>query len=184
LAESAAQRVGPATHAETGAVYAAGVVQGIALVTFPAASTIFTDPSEYDLSSTQYAGLFVPQVLTAIAAALLGATLSGRFGIKRVYLAGLVAGLLSMSWRGDDGLARVELRHGDEGLDVWMDETYGNVMVFTGDPLPDVNRRSLAVEPMTCPPNAFRSRVDVVHLEPGDEVESVFGISQPTTRTS
>jgi glyoxylate reductase len=26
---------------------------------------------------------------------------------------------------------------------------------FTGDPLPDVNRRSLAVEPMTCPPNAF-----------------------------
>ena len=29
--------------------------------------------------------------------------------------------------------------------------------VFTGDPLPDVNRRSLAVEPMTCPPNAFRS---------------------------
>ena len=30
-------------------------------------------------------------------------------------------------------------------------------MLFTGDPLPDVNRRSLAVEPMTCPPNAFRS---------------------------
>jgi MFS family permease len=78
-------------------VYAAGVVQGIALVTFPAASTILTDPSEYDLSSTQYAGLFVPQVLTAIAAALLGATLSGRFGTKRVYLAGLVAGLFSMS---------------------------------------------------------------------------------------
>ena len=30
-------------------------------------------------------------------------------------------------------------------------------MLFTGDPLPDVNRRSLAVEPMTCPPNAFRT---------------------------
>jgi fucose permease len=78
-------------------VYAAGVVQGIALVTFPAASTILTDPAEYDLSNSQYAGLFVPQVLTAIAAALLGATLSARFGTKRVYLAGLVAGLLSMS---------------------------------------------------------------------------------------
>lgn len=87
--------------------------------------------------------------------------------------------------RGDDGLARVELRNGDSGLDVWMDESYGYVMVFTGDPLPDVNRRSLAVEPMTCPPNAFRTGVGVVRLEPGEELESVFGITlQPTTRTS
>ena len=36
-------------------------------------------------------------MITAIAAALLGAGLADRFGIKRVYLAGLVAGLLSMS---------------------------------------------------------------------------------------
>ena len=48
-------------------VYAAGMVQGIVLVTFPAASTIFTDPAEYDLSSTQYGTLFLPQVVTAIA---------------------------------------------------------------------------------------------------------------------
>ena len=86
-----------ASRAETSAVYGAGIVQGIALVTFPAASTIFTDPSEYDLSNTQYAGLFLPQVITAIAASLLGARLADRFGTKRVYLAGLTAGLLSMS---------------------------------------------------------------------------------------
>jgi MFS family permease len=86
-----------ASRNETTVVYAAGVVQGIALVTFPAASTIFTDPSEYDLSSTQYGVLFLPQVVAAIAAALLGARLGGRFGLKRVYLAGLVAGLLSMA---------------------------------------------------------------------------------------
>jgi aldose 1-epimerase len=79
--------------------------------------------------------------------------------------------------RGDDGLARVELRHGESELAVWLDESYGYLMVFTGDPLPDVNRRSLAVEPMTCPPNAFRTGVDVVRLEPGEELESVFGIS-------
>ena len=42
-------------------------------------------------------------------------------------------------------------------LTLWVDETHSYVMVFSGDPLPDVSRRSLAVEPMTCPPNAFRS---------------------------
>jgi predicted MFS family arabinose efflux permease len=86
-----------ATRSEARVVYGAGIAQGIALVTFPAASTILTDPAEYDLSSTQYAGLFVPQVITAIAASLLGGSLSGRFGTKRVYLAGLVAGLVSMT---------------------------------------------------------------------------------------
>ena len=86
-----------ASRAETSAVYGAGIVQGIALVTFPAASTILTDPSEYDLSSTQYAGLFLPQVITAIAASLLGARLADHFGTKRVYLAGLTAGLVAMS---------------------------------------------------------------------------------------
>jgi MFS family permease len=85
-----------ATSAETRVVNAAGVVQGIALVTFPAASTILTDPAEYDLSSSQYGALFLPQVVTAIAAALLGASLGIRFGTKRVYLAGLCAGLVSM----------------------------------------------------------------------------------------
>jgi MFS family permease len=85
-----------ATLTEKRVVYAAGMVQGIALVTFPAASTILTDPSEYDLSSTQYGALFLPQVVTAIAAALLGASLGGRFGVKRVYLVGLGAGLVSM----------------------------------------------------------------------------------------
>jgi MFS family permease len=65
-------------------------------VTFPAASTILTDPAEYDLSSTQYGTLFLPQVVTAITASVLGAGLSGRFGTKPIYVAGLAAGLLSM----------------------------------------------------------------------------------------
>ncbi len=86
-----------ATQTERTVVYAAGVVQGIALVTFPAASTILTDPAEYDLSSTQYGALFLPQVITAITAALLGAGLSGRFGTKRIYLVGLTASLVSMA---------------------------------------------------------------------------------------
>jgi MFS family permease len=85
-----------ASRNETAVVYAAGVVQGIALVTFPAASTVFTERGQYDLSSAQYGTLFLPQVVAAIVASLLGAGLGSRFGTKRVYLAGLTAGLLSM----------------------------------------------------------------------------------------
>ena len=77
-----------ATQAETRVVYAAGAAQGIVLVTFPAASTIFTSSSEYDLSNTQYGVLFLPQVAAAITASLLGGWLARRFGTKRVYLAG------------------------------------------------------------------------------------------------
>jgi MFS family permease len=85
-----------ATRAEANAVYAAGLIQGITLVTFPAASTIFTNPSQYGLSNTQYGTMFLPQVVMAITGALLGGRLAQRFGIKRVFLAGLLAGLASM----------------------------------------------------------------------------------------
>ena len=85
-----------ATRLEGNTVYAAGLVQGIALVTFPAASTIFTDPAQYDLSSTQYGAMFLPQVVTAITASLLVGSLARRIGSKRVYLAGLLADLGSM----------------------------------------------------------------------------------------
>jgi len=81
--------------------------------------------------------------------------------------------------RGNDGRARVRLRDPatGEGVTVWMDETYAWIMVFTGGDLPDVSRRSLAVEPMTYPPNAFRSGEGVIVLEPGRSVTCEWGIS-------
>ena len=66
---------GSGSRAETATVNAAGLVQGIALVTFPAASTIFTARGSYDLSGSQYGVMFVPQMSTAILASLLGAGL-------------------------------------------------------------------------------------------------------------
>ena len=86
-----------ATKAGTNAVYAAGPIQGIALVTFPAASTIFTSPSQYGLSNTQYGTMFLPQVVTAITGSLLGGKLAARFGIKRLhalFVAGAVAAVI------------------------------------------------------------------------------------------
>ena len=66
--------------------------------------------------------------------------------------------------RDPDGMARVELDDtaGGRGVTLWMDEHFGYVMVFTGDTLEPVSRRrtSIAVEPMSCPPDAlsFRGR--------------------------
>jgi fucose permease len=85
-----------ASTIENRVVNAAGLVQGIVLVTFPAASTIFTDPSDYNLTSSQYGALFLPQVVTAITASLLGSRLARRFDIKHVYLAGIGSSLVAM----------------------------------------------------------------------------------------
>jgi aldose 1-epimerase len=81
--------------------------------------------------------------------------------------------------RDTDGRAYVVLSDPDNGraLTLWVDEHYPYLMLFTGDPLPDVNRRALAVEPMTCPPNAFRTGDSVIRLEPGQSTTGVWGIT-------
>ena len=80
--------------------------------------------------------------------------------------------------RGADGLARVELRDSDRDTKVslWVDQSYPYLMLFSGDPLPNVRRRSLAVEPMTCPPNAFRTGDALIRLEPGTSFMGTWGI--------
>lgn len=79
-----------------------------------------------------------------------------------------------------DGFARVELRDPNTGTQVflWVDRSYPYLMVFTGDALANVNRRSLAVEPMTCPPNAFRTGDALVRLEPGASFTGTWGIAR------
>jgi aldose 1-epimerase len=80
--------------------------------------------------------------------------------------------------RDEDGRARVELRNPDGGsaLSLWLGETYGYLQLFTGDPLPSVGRRSLAVEPMTCAPNAFRTGAGLLVLEPGESTTAEWGL--------
>jgi aldose 1-epimerase len=60
-------------------------------------------------------------------------------------------------------------------VEVWWDESFPYVQVFSGD-LPDVQRLGLAVEPMTCPPNAFNTGEGLLRLEPGDRFEGSWGI--------
>ena len=79
--------------------------------------------------------------------------------------------------RGDDGTARV----GVDDTTLWVDESYPYLMVFTGDSLPAAERRrSIAVEPMTCAPNAFASGDGLIVLEPGEEHAAAWGITPPT----
>jgi aldose 1-epimerase len=84
--------------------------------------------------------------------------------------------------RGEDGRFEVLLRDlgTDRGVALWMDAAHRWVQLFTGDALPAHARESLAVEPMTAPPNAFRSGEDLVVLAPagsdGDEHFASWGI--------
>jgi aldose 1-epimerase len=87
--------------------------------------------------------------------------------------------------RDDGGIARVELRHpeGQRGLELWMDRSFGYVMVYSGDTVALPRRRgALAVEPMTCPPDALRSGTDLVTLAPGATWSGTWGIT-PTAET-
>ena len=63
---------------------------------------------------------------------------------------------------------------------LWADaREFGYLQLFTGDGLPEPkNRRSgLAVEPMTCPANAFNTGEGLMVLHPGRTWTASFGIS-------
>ena len=63
-------------------------------------------------------------------------------------------------------------------LEFWAGPGYSWLQVFTGDALaPDRRRRALAIEPMTCPPNALVSGTDLITLAPGEQVQRITGES-------
>ena len=59
-------------RAEVAVVYLRRPAQGLALVTFPAVSSILTSPTDYGLSSSAYGALFLPQAIAAVTASLAG----------------------------------------------------------------------------------------------------------------
>jgi aldose 1-epimerase len=81
--------------------------------------------------------------------------------------------------RDADGTAEVRLVGPDgRGAAVWMDASYRYLQLFTGDAVEPASRRrrGLAVEPMTCPPDALRSGEAVRRLAPGESTTSTWGI--------
>src|SRR3954465_6080074 len=85
------------SRTELGVVFSAAVMQGLALVTFPAASSIFTSPDGFGFDSTRYGALFLPQVLFAILASAFAPRLARRWSLRRVLLAGFAGDIVSMT---------------------------------------------------------------------------------------
>lgn len=86
--------------------------------------------------------------------------------------------------RDPDGLVRVHVRNPATAREVvvWMDAGFKYVQLYSGETLaPERRRQSLAIEPMTCPPNAFHTGTDVLVLEPGQVHSVVWGIALTKT---
>lgn len=78
-----------------------------------------------------------------------------------------------------DGTSTAVLSAPDGGRTraIWADASFGWWQVYTGDTLHGERlRRSVAIEPMTCPPDAFRSGRDVITIEPGEAWRGTWGI--------
>ncbi|QIN81491.1 aldose epimerase [Rubrobacter tropicus] len=78
-----------------------------------------------------------------------------------------------------DGFTRVYLTHpdGSPQITLGMDPSHGFIQVYTGDTLPEEDqRRGIAIEPMTCAPNAFNSGDGLRVLAPGESFTSVWGM--------
>ena len=60
--------------------------------------------------------------------------------------------------------------------EMWVDEHYPYLELYTGDTLaPHRRRLGLGCEPMTCPPNAFATGQQVIRLEPGEQAVTTWG---------
>ena len=76
-----------------------------------------------------------------------------------------------------DGAIRVSFSHGERAVRLFIDSGFEYLMVFTGDTLaPERRRRGLAIEPMSCAPDAFRSGAGLRVLAPGDVLVYNWGI--------
>ncbi len=79
--------------------------------------------------------------------------------------------------RDADGNAWVRLAGPTLTTAVWLDQANAWLQVFTSDTLePERRRVAVAVEPMTCPPNAFNSGEDLIVLAPRESVTVRWGI--------
>jgi aldose 1-epimerase len=77
---------------------------------------------------------------------------------------------------GPDGLVRHSvIAPGGGRVDIWADPDFRWVQVFTPDQFPG-RGRAIAIEPMTCPPDALNSGTDLITLDPGESWSGRWGL--------
>jgi aldose 1-epimerase len=83
---------------------------------------------------------------------------------------------LDTAFAGVDGPVTLSTADG-RGVALWRDESFPWVQVFTSDVLAEPRRRaSVAVEPMTCPADAFNTGDGLLVLAPGESWRGRWGI--------
>ena len=82
-----------ASNLVVGTVYGTALLQGLAMVSFPASSTVLT--GALGLSSAQYGAIFLPQVALAIVGSIGGGTLAQKWGLKTLLALALMANAAS-----------------------------------------------------------------------------------------
>jgi aldose 1-epimerase len=86
--------------------------------------------------------------------------------------------------RDPDGRCRLRLAAESASLTIWADDSFRWWQVYTGDRFPagdDRIRRSVAIEAMTCGPDAFNTGQDVPLLEPGQGWRGSWGVHRTPT---
>jgi FHS family glucose/mannose:H+ symporter-like MFS transporter len=146
---AAPPRAGSQRRLEIITVYAIGLFQGLSLVAFPAAATVLTSPTGYDLSKSRYGLLFLPQVIMAIAGSLAMPALARRFRLKPVLIVGIAADTLAMGLLvasdpvRTDAIAYPMLLVATAALGLGFGLTLSSISTYAGAFMPD--RRDVAL---------------------------------------
>jgi aldose 1-epimerase len=80
---------------------------------------------------------------------------------------------------GADGRWHARLSLPERRSEVWADAAFAYAMCYTGDTLgePGDRRGAIAIEPMTCPPNALHDGTSLIWLREGERWHASWGIA-------
>lgn len=73
--------------------------------------------------------------------------------------------------RTKDGIGEACLYSNQLKLVLWFDKSYSFVQIYTPD-----DRKSVAIEPMTCPSNSFNNEIGLRIIKPGRMFEGNYGV--------